>query len=184
MWEIPIELKRRFPNLPVICDPSHICGERSMLQETAQKALDLDMDGVMIEAHIDPDNALSDPLQQVTPQELERIVTSLKVRAERGNNEFQGKLEELRSEIDKIDAELMQILARRMEVVDEIGNYKRENNITVLQLNRWNEILRDRLRMGTSQGMPAEFIQYLLEIIHTESIRRQTDIFHGNNKED
>jgi chorismate mutase len=184
MWEIPIELKRRFPNLPVICDPSHICGERSMLQETAQKALDLDMDGVMIEAHIDPDNALSDPLQQVTPQELERIVTSLKVRAEKGSIEFQSKLEELRSEIDKIDAELMHILARRMEVVDEIGNYKRENNITVLQLNRWNEILRDRLRMGTRQGMPGEFIQYLLEIIHTESIRRQTELFHGNNNEE
>ncbi len=182
MWEIPIELKRRYPGLPVICDPSHICGERTMLQETAQKALDLDMDGIMLESHIDPDHALTDPQQQVTPETLGRIVANLQVRRERGSIEFETKLEKLRSEIDKIDAELLHILARRMDVVDEIGRYKKGNNITILQLKRWSTILRDRLRTGVNLGLDREFIQNLLEIVHTESIRRQTEIF--NSEED
>lgn len=182
MWEIPIELKRRYPQLPVICDPSHICGERSMLQETAQKALDLDMDGIMLESHTDPDHALTDPLQQITPDELARIVSSLQVRKEKGSREFETKLEELRSEIDKIDAELLQILARRMEVVDEIGHYKKENNITILQLKRWRTILRDRLGTGVNLSLNRDFIQNLLETVHNESIRRQTDIFHNEDE--
>jgi chorismate mutase len=178
MWEIPIELKRRYPHLPVICDPSHICGERTMLQETAQKALDLDMDGIMLEAHIDPGKALTDPQQQVTPENLARIISSLQVRKEKGSIEFESKLEELRSEIDKIDAELLQILSRRMEVVDEIGKYKKRNNITILQLKRWSTILRDRLKTRIELGLSKDFIQHLLETVHTESIRRQTEIFN------
>lgn len=178
MWEIPIELKRRYPQLPVICDPSHICGERSMLQETAQKALDLDMDGIMLESHTHPDRALTDPLQQIKPAELARIVSELQVRRETGNREFETKLEELRSEIDKIDAELLHILARRMEVIDEIGQYKKENNITILQLKRWRNILYDRLGTGVNLKLNRDFIRNLLETVHNESIRRQTDIFH------
>ncbi len=183
MWEIPIELKRRHPELPVICDPSHICGERTMLQETAQKALDLDMDGVMLESHIDPDNALTDPQQQITPEKLGQIIENLQVRKEQGSIEFESKLEELRSEIDKIDAELLHILSRRMDVVDEIGKYKKENNITILQLKRWSNILRDRLRTGVNLGLNKDFIQNLLEIVHTESIRRQTEIFNREEEE-
>ncbi len=183
MWEIPIELKRRFPNLPVICDPSHICGERTMLLDVAQKSLDLDMDGVMIEAHTDPDKALTDPQQQITPGELSLIVDKLIVRTKRGDFELENKLELLRSEIDKIDAELLQILARRMEVVDEIGNYKKENNITILQLKRWTKIVRDRLKTGTNAGLRKSFIQTLLEVVHNESIQRQTEIFNKDDNE-
>ena len=182
MWEIPIELKRRYPQLPVICDPSHICGERTMLFETAQKALDLDMDGIMLESHVDPDNALTDPQQQVTPDMLGHIVGSLQVRKEKGSIEFETRLEELRSEIDKIDAELLHILSRRMDVVDEIGKYKKENNITILQLKRWSTILRDRLKTGVNLGFSKEFLQQLLETVHTESIRRQTEIFNKKEK--
>jgi len=178
MWEIPIELKRRYPHLPVICDPSHICGEKTMLQETAQKALNLDMDGIMLESHIHPETALTDPQQQITPEALMFILSNLQVRKEKGNLEFETKLEELRSEIDKIDTELLHILSRRIEVVDEIGKYKKENNITILQLKRWNNILRDRLKTGMNLGLSKKFIQNLLETVHNESIRRQTDIFN------
>lgn len=178
MWEIPIELKRRYPHLPIICDPSHICGERSMLQDTAQKALDLDMDGIMLESHINPEAALTDPEQQITPEVLRQIVSNLMVRKEMGSIEFETRLEELRSEIDKIDVELLHILARRMDVVDEIGKYKKDNNITILQLKRWSNILKDRLKTGVNHGLHQAFIQNLLETVHNESIRRQTDIFN------
>jgi len=183
MWEIPIELKRRYPDLPVICDPSHICGERTMLQEIAQKALNLDMDGIMLESHIDPDHALTDPQQQITPQALAQVISNLQVRKEKGNIEFETRLEELRSEIDKIDAELLHILSRRMDVVDEIGKYKKENNITILQLKRWSTILRDRLRTGMNLGLNKDFIQQLLETVHNESIRRQTEIFNSEEED-
>lgn len=177
MWEIPIELKRRVPNLPVICDPSHICGERSMLLDVAQKALDLEMDGLMLESHIDPENALTDPQQQVKPAELKKLIEALVIRSQEGNIEFESKLEELRTEIDKIDAELIHILSRRMQLVDEIGHYKKNNNITILQLKRWSNIVQNRLRTGIDSGLQREFLQKLLEIVHIESIKRQTDIY-------
>ena len=179
MWEIPIELKRRIPNLPVICDPSHICGERSMLLDVAQKALDLEMSGLMIESHFDPDNALTDPQQQITPANLENLINALVVRTQEGNFDFESTLEELRTEIDKIDAELINILSRRMQVVDEIGHYKKDHNITILQLKRWSNIVQNRLMTGIDSGLPKEFLQKLLEIVHIESIQRQTDIY-GN----
>ncbi len=182
MWEIPIELKRLFPKIPVICDPSHICGERDLLAGVAQKALDLEMDGLMIESHIDPDHALTDPQQQVTPAELEKLLGRLIIRKEKGNREFQSKLEELRSEVDKIDAELLHILSRRMELVDELGYYKRDNNITILQLKRWSNIVRDRLKTGLNSGLEKDFLQKLLEIVHNESIRRQTEIYKSKKK--
>lgn len=177
MWEIPIELKRLFPKVPVICDPSHICGERELLLGVAQKALDLEMDGLMLESHIDPDHALTDPQQQVKPAELQKILDKLIVREERGNRAFESKLEELRSEVDKIDAELLHILSRRMELVDELGYYKRDNNITILQLKRWSNIVRDRLKTGINSGLEKDFLTKLLEIVHNESIRRQTEIY-------
>ncbi len=179
MWEIPIELKRLVPNLPVICDPSHICGERSMLLDVAQKALDLEMDGLMLESHIDPDHALTDPEQQIKPAELELLIKSLVIRKQEGNFEFESKLEELRTEIDKIDAELIQILSRRMQLVDEIGQYKKDHNITILQLKRWSNIVQNRLRTGMDSGLQKEFLQKLLEIVHIESIKRQTDIYRN-----
>ncbi|MCD4695200.1 MAG: bifunctional 3-deoxy-7-phosphoheptulonate synthase/chorismate mutase type II [Bacteroidales bacterium] len=177
MWEIPIELKRRVPHIPMICDPSHICGERELLQEVAQKALDLEMDGLMIESHIDPDNAITDPQQQITPGELEKLISSLIVRNEKGTIEFENKLEELRTEIDKIDAELLQILSRRMSLVEEIGKYKSDHNITILQLKRWSNIVNDRLKTGVNSGLSKDFLLKLLENVHTESIRKQTEIY-------
>ena len=181
MWEIPIELKRRVPNLPMICDPSHICGERALLLDIAQKALDLEMDGLMIESHIDPDNALTDPQQQITPDELQKLIHSLIIRHEKGSYEFENRLEELRSEIDKIDAELLHILSRRMELVEEIGNYKRDHNITILQLKRWSTIVTDRLKTGINVGLSKDFLLKLLENVHTESIRKQTEIYKKKN---
>lgn len=179
MWEIPIELKRLMPNLPVICDPSHICGERSMLLDVAQKALDLEMNGLMLESHINPDNALTDPQQQIKPVELKKLINSLVIRKQEGNFEFESKLEELRTEIDKIDAELINILSRRMQLIDEIGQYKKDHNITILQLKRWSNIVQNRLKTGLDSGLQKEFLQKLLEIVHIESIQRQTDIYRN-----
>ncbi len=181
MWEIPIELKRRIPNLPIICDPSHICGKRELLKDVAQKALDLEMDGLMIESHIDPNKALTDPQQQITPSNLKVLLRSLVSRKPQGNVEFETKLEKLRSEIDKIDAELIDILSKRMGIIDEIGAYKSQNNITILQLKRWGQIVDDRLSSGLESGLHEEFLQKLLEIVHVESIRRQTEIYKQNN---
>ncbi|MDB4303359.1 bifunctional 3-deoxy-7-phosphoheptulonate synthase/chorismate mutase type II [Desulfosarcina sp.] len=181
MWEIPIELKRQLPGLPIICDPSHIAGERELLPEIAQKALDLEMNGLMIEVHRNPDEALTDPQQQITPSGLRRLLDSLIIRRETGNTEFQSKLDELRSEIDKIDAELLQILTNRMQLIDEIGHYKNENNITILQLKRWSNLVKDRLARGVRSGLDRNFLQKLLEIVHTESIRRQTEIYNENS---
>ena len=183
MWEIPIELKRQIPELPIICDPSHIGGERELLLEIAQKALDLEMDGLMLEVHTNPDDALTDPQQQIKPAELNQLLKSLIIRRETGNTKFQGKLDELRSEIDKIDAELIQILTNRMQLVDEIGYYKKDNNITMLQLKRWSNIVKDRLARGERSGLNKDFLQKLLEIVHSESIHRQTDIYNMGKEE-
>jgi chorismate mutase len=182
MWEVPIELKRRFPELPIFVDPSHISGNRLMIEEITQKALDLEMNGLMIESHINPAQALSDAEQQITPKTLQGIVDRLKVRKEKGGVAFESKLEELRSEIDKIDAELLEILARRLDFVSEIGNYKKENNITILQLKRWQNIIRERLADGTSRGMSEEFLRQMLELVHNESIRIQNEIMNSGDR--
>ncbi len=181
MWEIPIELKRIFPGLPVICDPSHICGRREILKEVAQKALDLEMNGLMLESHINPDIALTDKEQQVTPEYLGTLISSLVIRKIEGSVEFETKLEELRTEIDKLDAELLNIIARRMNIVDEIGEYKSTNDITILQLERWNNVVINRLRTGIRLGLDKKFLQKILEIVHEESIRRQTEIYKKRN---
>ncbi len=181
MWEIPIELKRIFPELPVISDPSHICGRRDMLKDVSQKALDLEMNGLMLESHINPDMALTDKEQQVTPENLKKLISSLVIRKREGSAEFKTRLEELRTEIDKLDIELLNIISRRMRVVDEIGEYKSNNKITILQLERWNNLVINRLRTGIRSGLDKKFLQQLLEIVHSESIRRQTEIFNRKN---
>ncbi len=182
MWEIPIELKRTIPNIPIVVDPSHICGRRSLLQEISQKALDLEMDGLMIESHINPDIAKTDAAQQVNPQDLKKLLESLVVRERQGTPEFQNKLEELRTEIDKLDGELLEILAKRMEIINEIGDYKTENDITILQMKRWAGIIEDRLSIGTYLGLDKEFLLNLLKLIHTESIKKQEERFKQQNK--
>jgi chorismate mutase len=181
MWEIPIALKRLCPELPVIVDPSHICGETGMLFSTSQKALDLEMNGLMIESHIRPEEALTDKEQQITPEELKNLLSNLVIREEYGTVEFENKLEELRSEIDKLDEELIDILARRMKIVEEIGKYKKENNITILQLKRWSYIIRDRVNAGVALGLSKDFLLKLLESLHEESIQRQTDVMNRND---
>lgn len=181
MWEIPIEIKCLYPELPVIADPSHICGETSLLLPTSQKALDLEMSGLMIETHVDPSKALTDKQQQITPAELKNLLGSLVIRRESGSIEFANKLDKLRSEIDKIDEELIDTLYRRMLVVDEIGKYKKENRITILQLKRWNQVIRDRVENGVKLGLSRDFIMKLLEVLHEESIQRQIDVM---NRED
>lgn len=183
MWEIPIELKRLVPDLPIIVDPSHICGRRDLLQSIAQKALDLEMDGLMIESHFDPDRALTDAAQQITPSDLEILIQQLVLREKRGDINFQNKLEELRTEIDKLDGEMLQILAKRMEIIDEIGEYKNQNDITILQMKRWAGIIEDRLAIGTHLGLEENFLRNLLSLMHEESIRKQTVIFNGQSGE-
>ena len=178
MWEIPIELQRLAPNLPIICDPSHISGNRQLLLPVAQKALDLAMAGLMIESHFDPENALTDASQQITPSQVEILLNSLVLRTVSGSAEFTNKLEGFRREIDKIDAELIDILARRMMIVEEIGRYKRDNNITILQLKRWSDIISDSLNIGVSMGLSRDFLLKMLQLVHKESIQKQTEIMN------
>ncbi len=182
MWEIPIELKRIIPAIPIISDPSHICGKRDLLQPVSQKALDLEMDGLMIESHFDPKQALTDAAQQITPAHLGQLLDQLVFRHKKGDINFQNKLEGLRTEIDKLDGELIQILAKRLEIIDEIGEYKKENDITILQMKRWAGIIRDRLSIGTHLGLEERFLKTLLNVIHKESMQRQADIFSGGEK--
>ncbi len=179
MWELPIELKRIAPTLPVICDPSHIAGNRELLSLISQKALDLEMEGLMIEVHPDPDKALTDAKQQITPHVFSKLLFDLIIRKEKGSNEFESKLEELRAVIDGIDDELVRILSRRMQIVSEIGEYKKENNITILQLKRWSEIINDRMIKADQMSLNKDFLEQILKIIHDESIQIQTDIFNS-----
>lgn len=180
MWEIPIELKILCPDLPVICDPSHISGKTELLQSLAQKAIDLDMDGLMIETHINPKVALSDASQQVTPAGLDELLTNLKYRKSSLKNKgFESHLEVLREQIDEIDKELLQTLSKRMDIVEKIGEHKRDNNITILQLKRWNEIISTRPDFAKMLGLTEEFAKKLYELIHEESIQRQTEIMNS-----
>lgn len=181
MWEIPIELKRLFPHLPVFTDPSHIAGKRSLLTEIAQKALDLEMDGIMIESHWQPEKALTDAKQQITPSALNELIKNLILRERSGDFNFETKLEEYRSEIDRLDAEMIEILARRLNIVDAIGQYKKENNITILQLKRWSNIIQERLENGRNLGVSSDFLIKILELVHRESIARQAKIFHSKD---
>jgi chorismate mutase len=182
MWEIPIELKRLRPDLPVLTDPSHICGKPDAILAVSQRALDLEMDGLMIESHIHPSAALTDRQQQITPARLEELLNLLVIRNPVGNIRFQNRLEQLRSEIDKIDQQLLDIVARRMSLAEEIGRYKKANKITILQLKRWSQIFRERLESGRELGLSREFILKLLEAVHEESIQRQLDVMNHPEK--
>jgi len=184
MWEIPIELQRLVPGLPIICDPSHISGRRDLLLPVSQKALDLEMAGLMIETHCDPVRALTDANQQITPEDLTSLLSSLVIRQRSGSLEIESKLEQLRREIDKMDAELLDILNKRMKIVDEIGQYKKENNITILQIRRWSDIIFDRLNLGSRIGLNREFLLQMLQLVHEESIRRQETIMGINEPGD
>jgi chorismate mutase len=178
-WQIPIELKRLRPDLPLICDPSHIAGKRHLLQEISQKAMDLNFDGLMIETHPDPDFAWSDSKQQITPEELGALLQNLILRkTDPGNNGFMHKLEELRGEIDRLDQELMNILEDRMKVSAKIGMVKKENSVTILQPARWDQIISKYLESGLAKGFSDEFIRKIFQAIHQESINTQTRIMN------
>lgn len=174
MWEIPIELTQHL-NVPLITDVSHICGNRELLQATAQKALDLSTDGLMIECHINPAEALTDGQQQITPEELKELLSHLTFRSKKAGS-VEGELAGLRGEIDDIDAELLQLLARRMEVSARIGEYKKQNNVTVVQMDRWKQILSDHIAVGAGLGLDQGLINVVFEAIHQASIHRQSAI--------
>ena len=177
MWHLAIEMKRRNPEMMIINDPSHICGRRDILLEVAQKAIDLDFDGLMIESHIDPDNAGSDAKQQVTPERLKEILEAIIWRKEDiSSEEYHAALEKLRQQINQLDDELMQILGQRMKVAEQIGNYKRANNITILQTSRWNEIIERAFLKGDKLGLSKEFITKYFDAVHMESINHQKKI--------
>ena len=173
MWQIPIELRRRIPELPIVCDPSHMGGKRELIAPLSQQALDLGFDGLMIESHCDPDKAWSDAKQQVTPEVADYIVGMLVAR----DNTFTTEgIKLLRQQIDKIDNELMDLLAKRMRVCREIVQYKKEHNMQVLQTGRYNEILDKRGVQGSLTGMSPEFVKQVFEHIHEESVRQQVEI--------
>jgi chorismate mutase len=180
MWDLAISLKTHAPELPIINDPSHICGNRELLGYIAQKALDLDMQGLMIESHIDPSVAWTDAKQQVTPSALVEIIERLTLRKpDVQGSELKDILAELRTNIDKIDDVVFQKMAERMQIVEKIGNYKKENGITILQVNRWDEILNKRVAYAKALKLSPEFAEKMLELIHSESIRKQTEIMNA-----
>ncbi len=180
MWHLAIEMKRRNPQLMMINDPSHICGRRDNLMDVAQKAIDLDFDGLIIESHIDPDTAWSDAKQQVTPARLGEMISSIKWRTEDVNSEeLHANLEKLRQQINQLDDELMQILSARIKVAEKIGQYKKDNNITILQTNRWNEILERAFKQGEKLGLSNEFVTKYFDAVHMESINHQNKIMNS-----
>ncbi|WP_276484592.1 chorismate mutase [Paraflavitalea pollutisoli] len=180
MWHLAIEMKRRNPGMIMINDPSHICGRRDILQDVAQKAIDLDMDGLIIESHIDPDNAWSDAKQQITPERLAEMLGDITWRKEdSGSEEFHVALEKLRQQINHLDDELMQILGQRMKIAEKIGEYKKNNDITILQTNRWNEILERAFKQGDKLGLSKEFITKYFDAVHMESINHQNKIMNA-----
>ena len=176
-WQIAIELQNKFPELPLICDPSHITGKREMVFDVSQTALDLNFDGLMIETHCTPDQAWSDAPQQVTPAHLVQIMNDLRIRKETTSEEdYQNKLSLLRSNIDVIDDQLLDLLKKRMGLSDEIGKLKKEKNVAVLQNSRWHAILGKMILEGQQRGLSEEFITQLFKAIHQESINRQEKI--------
>jgi chorismate mutase len=177
MWHLAVEMKLRFPEIMMINDPSHICGRRDILLDVAQKAIDLDFDGLMIESHIDPDKAWSDAKQQVTPERLNEILSNIIWRKENtSSEEFHAALEKLRQQINQLDDELIEILGQRMKIADLIGKYKKENNITILQTSRWNEIIQRAFQKAELLGLSKEFITQYFDAVHMESISHQKKI--------
>lgn len=175
-WDLAIRLRSKYPNIPLICDASHISGTPDLIEHVAQKAIDLDMDGLMVETHVFPEMALSDSQQQVTPEVLNSIIKNLTPKSKESSNAaFKSNIERLREQIDKVDDELLEKLAVRMELAKQIGEDKRQNNVTILQIERWKKTLDRSLENGSSLGLSSRFIEGMLHLIHDESIRKQTD---------
>lgn len=181
-WEIPIELKTLMPEIPIICDPSHISGDRSLVPEVSQYALDLNFDGLMIESHIDPDHALSDANQQLKPQDLTELLDNLQFRVQNLNGNTHTALENFRNQIDSIDSQILELLAQRMRTTQKIGEYKKTRNIAAFQLNRWKKIIRSRIETGDSLGLSKDFVKKMLQSVHKESIRIQSEIMKQKKK--
>ena len=179
-WQLPIELRRRIPGLPIICDPSHIAGSREYLLEISQKAMDLNFEGLIIESHVNPDKAWSDASQQVTPKGLDDLIDKLVLRnPDPSDPKVLDVLAELRQQIDIFDDHLMDLLEKRMTVAETIGKFKKENNITILQSSRWDEIIRSAVIKGAKKGLSAEFIDSIFKAIHQESINHQMKIVNN-----
>ena len=179
-WQLPIELQNRFPDLPLICDPSHIAGRRDILQDISQTALDLNFDGLMIETHTNPDKAWSDAAQQITPKVLIKMMEDLKMRKITNEElDYKNSLNTLRTQIDVIDHGLLDNLGKRMKVAIEIGNLKKKKNVAVLQTKRWNEILGKMILDGEEKGLREEFILRMFKAIHQESINHQKRVING-----
>jgi chorismate mutase len=182
MWQLAIEMKRQFSNLPMICDPSHIAGNRTLLQEIAQQSIDLDFDGLMIESHIDPNNAWSDASQQITPIQLNELLNNLIWRSSlnvENEDHLMSLLNSLRNEMDQIDDELIGLLGNRMELADKIGALKKERNITILQKERWNQIFERISSKAIQAGLSEEFVKKYYDAVHLESISHQNKIMNG-----
>ena len=184
-WELVIELKSLCPQLPIFCDPSHICGNAELLPYIAQKALDMAMDGLMIESHFNPKIALSDSKQQITPSLLFELLSNLSIRDLTSENlEFKNVLNELREVIDKIDDDILNVMSTRMSVARQIGSYKKDNQVTILQITRWQEILKNQLKRGKIMGLSQVFIKKLYQLIHNESIRIQNEAMNEVGEND
>jgi len=183
MWQIPIELKVQFPDLPIICDPSHICGRRDLIFDVAQNALDLGMNGLMIETHINPDAALSDKNQQLTPAQLYELLGNLQVKEKStANPVFNQQLEHIRIDIDKIDEEIIDLVKKRLDLVVKIADEKKQKNVTAFQLERYISILKSRGQWATQKDLTKDFIEKLYQLIHEESIRTQIEILNDKKK--
>lgn len=179
-WQLAIELQNRFPDLPLICDPSHICGRRDTLQDVSQTALDLNFDGLMIETHRDPDNAWSDAAQQITPETLVQMMKDLQIRKTTDTTaDYTNKLDMLRAQIDVIDHSILETLGKRMKVSVGIGQLKKDHNVAVLQSKRWNEILGKMILEGESHGLSEEFILRMFKAVHQESINHQKRVINN-----
>lgn len=179
-WQLAIDFKTAMPDIMMINDPSHICGRRDLLQKVAQKAMDLNFDGLMIESHISPDTAWSDAAQQITPEVYGQMISDLVIREyDPTNVKEKTKLDRLRKEIDMIDDEIMSVLASRMKIAREIGMYKKDNNMTILQTDRWQEILHKFVERGVQNGLTEEFITRIIKSIHDESIEQQERVMSG-----
>lgn len=182
-WEIPIDLKRQRPDLLLYCDPSHISGDSSQVRDVAQRALDLDMDGLMVEVHPDPSNAWSDADQQLTPKELEELFEKLEFRKGTPTDpDTRDRLEDLRTMIDEIDQRIVQELASRMDIAERIGAHKKEQGIRILQLERWERILKDRKALGNALGLSEEFLHEFLDAVHKGSIKRQMGVMYDRKR--
>jgi chorismate mutase len=181
MWHMIFEMRSRFPEMMMICDPSHICGCRPLLYGIAQQAADLCFDGLIIESHNDPDKAWSDASQQVTPQDCITLIENVMWRAKTANDpEFNSELNVCRQQIDQIDSELFDLLSQRMQTAEKIGRIKKANNVAILQSNRWDDICRRMISLTRGMGLSEEFVRSVLEAIHIESINHQNEIM--NNK--